>query len=459
MEALRKEKLNLSILFTFFMALVVLYAAIWSLDTSLHSARLLTSSLSMYIWIAGITWFIGAALSLLFYERSTQASSWILCLFVTAGIYSLLIPFSQPYGVVAFLLPLFYSILLFDIGQMSILLAVIMAASTFLNLSLFPDGGTIQDVLRPELMLLVISLFILITSYSLQQTLEWYVNNYYLEKDNRQTIRDNEIELLRLVKALKIQQEYLKNSNELLAATRDEAERSKIAKQVFVENVSHELLSPLNMIIGFAEAMLNTPGVYGEVNWTPELKSDVDCIHNNSRHLKSLIDDVLRLAALENNSFQVHAMDFNLSDVIDDAVQACRDSFLKRNLFINVNQESHNLFVRADEIRIKQVVLNLLSNSLKATSKGGVTISTYRLDGMAYVSVEDTGKGIPEYALDKIFEAFFQVDKSSSPEESGTGLGLSISKMLVEQNGGEIRISSMVGEGTTISFTLPLIEN
>ena len=112
--------------------------------------------------------------------------------------------------------------------------------------------------------------------------------------------------------------------------------------------------------------------------------------------------------------------------------------------------------VRADSVRIKQVILNLLSNALKYTLKGGVEISTTRVDHMARVDVRDSGKGIPTDALDKVFEAFYQVDKNSNREDSGTGLGLAICKELVNLHGGEMQISSTVGKGTTVSFTLPL---
>ena len=110
--------------------------------------------------------------------------------------------------------------------------------------------------------------------------------------------------------------------------------------------------------------------------------------------------------------------------------------------------------VRADGVRIKQVILNLLSNALKYTSKGGVVIATRQEGGWLSLDVRDSGKGIPKDALDKVFEAFYQVDKQSNREDSGTGLGLAICKELVNLHGGEMRITSSVGKGTTVSFTL-----
>lgn len=456
MELIRTEKIYYCIGFTFLMGVGLLYAGIWSLNTGLVSNALTVSKLSTYLWAACGLFFAGASLSLAFISRSARLAGWILCLFVSGGIIALLPRFQSAFAIVAFLLPVLFSALIFDLKQMAVFLALIVGVSTFWNIYHFYEQGFFSHVLAPGLVVLFTSFFIIFTIHSLLLTLKWYEKNYVLERYNKQIIRDNEVELERLVKALRTQKEYLKANNELLVVVRDQAEQAKKAKQIFVQNVSHELLTPLNLIIGFAETMVNTPKAYAEVNWTPELKEDVDCIYQYSQHLKSLIDDVLRLAALENNSFSVHPDDFDLHTLIRETAQIRRDSFTKKKLFMKLNLDSDPLIVRADAVRIKQVILNLLSNVLKATEKGGVTVSTSRDGGFAGVQIKDTGKGIPESALGRVFEVFYQVDKSSSAEDSGTGLGLSISKALVELNGGEINISSQVGVGTLVSFTLPL---
>ncbi len=138
--------------------------------------------------------------------------------------------------------------------------------------------------------------------------------------------------------------------------------------------------------------------------------------------------------------------------------QISQGSYSGKTLSLKTNFYQDTLLVRADSVRIKQVILNLLSNALKYTSKGGVVIATNRVGKMAKVDVRDTGKGIPKDALEKVFEAFYQVDKNSNREDSGTGLGLAICKELIDLHGGEMQISSVVGKGTTVSFTLPLSE-
>jgi signal transduction histidine kinase len=456
METFRSETLKYCIGFTVLVGLTILYAGIWSLDTGFQVGDLLISKMSPFLWAACGLFFAGATLSSYLILHSTKLASWILCIFVSAGIFIFLLHFSDPYGIIAFLLPILFSAFLFDIKNTSIFIALVMGISTFLNINNFQGKSFQNNVLVPAIIVLFISVFILVTTYSLFWILEWYEKRYVLAYKNEQIIRDNEIELQRLVGDLKIYQEYLKTNNALLVAARNEADEAKKVKQVFVQNVSHELRTPLNLIIGFAETMHNTPYIYSEVNWIPELKEDVDCIYQNSQHLKSLIDDVLDLAALDSNSFAIHPEDIDIHFLIRSAVQISRDSYNTKGLFIKINLESEILMVHVDTVRIKQVILNLLSNGLKYTSKGGVTISTYHREGMAYVNIEDTGKGISESELEKVFEAFYQVDKSSNPEGSGTGLGLSISKQLVELHGGEIKISSKVGKGTIVNFSLPM---
>ena len=310
--------------------------------------------------------------------------------------------------------------------------------------------------LLPLLALVSTAAFIIISVSSLFATIQWYAEKYKTAHRNEQIIRDNEAKLERLVKSLNDYERYLRITNEELVLARDEAEKARHVKQIFVQNVSHELRTPLNLIIGFSETMINTPENYGGVNWTPELKGDLECIYQNSQHLKSLIDDVLDLAALENKKHEVVLSEVDLNSLVNETILISQGSYNAKSLSLKTSLISGKLMVRADGVRIKQVILNLLSNALKYTSKGGVVIATRQEGGMARLDVRDSGQGIPKDALDKVFEAFYQVDKQSNRQDSGTGLGLAICKELVDLHGGEMRITSSVGKGTTVSFTLPL---
>jgi signal transduction histidine kinase len=211
-------------------------------------------------------------------------------------------------------------------------------------------------------------------------------------------------------------------------------------------------------MIGFSETMANSPQSYGEVNWTPDLRGDVLCIFQNSQHLKALIDDILDMASLENQKYEIQVSTVDINALVEEIVLITESAYKSKGLYLTSELTSNLKKVRADSVRVKQVLLNLLSNALKYTKKGGVNISTSSSGSMVIVTVKDTGIGIPEEDLDKVFEAFFQVDKSNNREDYGTGLGLSISKQLIELHGGQMWLDSKPGKGTSVFFSLPLAE-
>lgn len=456
MDTIRDDFLKYCIGLTFFMSLAILYAGIWSLDTGYTPETIFVSRMASNLWAAFGFFLVGALLSAAVRKSFLALASWILCLSTSAGIFMILSMGGSPYLILAFLLPILYSAFIMDGKQVSILLTLILSASVYLY-KFSPPGTAVKgNLIIPVLILLSISLFFLFLLQMLFSSIEWYAEKYKTAHQNEQIIRDNEVKLEKLVRSLNDYEKYLRISNDMLIKARDEAENARNVKQIFVQNVSHELRTPLNLIIGFSETMMNTPRNYGEVNWTPELKGDIECIHQNSQHLKAMIDDVLDLAALENKNYEVDLADIDLNTLIGEAVLVTDISYRTKGLYLKTDFHEETLMVRADVVRMKQVILNLLSNALKYTRVGGVIVSSSQNGAMARVEVRDTGRGIPEEALKKVFDAFYQVDKSSNREDSGTGLGLSISKQLIELQDGEMQISSVLGLGTTVSFTTPL---
>ena len=191
--------------------------------------------------------------------------------------------------------------------------------------------------LLPLLALVSSAAFIIFSVSSLFATIQWYAEKYKTAHRNEQIIRDNEAKLERLVKSLNDYERYLRITNDELVIARDEAEKARHVKQIFVQNVSHELRTPLNLIIGFSETMINTPENYGGVNWTPELKGDLECIYQNSQHLKSLIDDVLDLAALENKKHEVVLSEVDLNSLINETILISQGS-VQRQVAQSKNQ-------------------------------------------------------------------------------------------------------------------------
>jgi signal transduction histidine kinase/CheY-like chemotaxis protein len=261
---------------------------------------------------------------------------------------------------------------------------------------------------------------------------------------------------------LKQTQEDLIQANRELARLTDRlkamhqvAEEARRAKEEFVANVSHELRTPLNMIIGFSEVITQSPRVYGD-KLPPALLADITAIQRNSQHLSKLVDDVLDLSQIEAGRMALSKEWALMQEIVDAAVLAVQPLFDSKGLYLETEIPDNLPSVFCDSTRIRQVVLNLLSNAGRFTEQGGVRVKVQREKDALVTSVSDTGPGIALEDQQKLFEPFQQVDGSLRRRHGGSGLGLSISKQFVEMHGGKVGLESEVGAGTTISFTIPL---
>ncbi|HET9480291.1 MAG TPA: GAF domain-containing protein [Candidatus Polarisedimenticolia bacterium] len=260
------------------------------------------------------------------------------------------------------------------------------------------------------------------------------------------------IELLRTFatqSALAIQnarlfREIEQKSRELEAASRHKSE--------FLANMSHELRTPLNAIIGFSEVL--TERMFGELNEKQE--EYLRDIHASGQHLLSLINDILDLSKIEAGRMELEVKDFDLPQAISNAVTLVRERAGRRGIALHQAVDQRLGQIRGDERKIKQVLLNLLSNALKFTPEGGrVDVCASVVGGMAEVSVTDTGVGIAPEDQEAVFEEFRQVGTADKKVE-GTGLGLPLSRKFIELHAGRIWLKSEVGRGSTFTFTLPL---
>lgn len=223
-------------------------------------------------------------------------------------------------------------------------------------------------------------------------------------------------------------------------------------RREFVSNVSHELRTPLCSIKGYAETLLD-----GAIEDKEISKDFIGIIHKESSRLAKLIDDLLNLSKIESDKMKLDLVPVDLLEIIRHVVFILETQAKERAISINIDAKGESIKVLGDENRLSQVVFNLLDNAIKYNKDGGgVLISISCKDRFAQVDISDTGIGIPEKDLPRIFERFYRVDKSRSRELGGTGLGLSIVKHIVEAHGGIVRVQSTQNVGSTFSFTIPL---
>lgn len=235
----------------------------------------------------------------------------------------------------------------------------------------------------------------------------------------------------------------LKQIEEMLVNERDRAEASDRLKSAFLANMSHEIRTPLNAIVGFSSLLASAENVVEK-----ELYNSL--ISHNNELLLNLINDIIDLSKIEAGYLELHQNWFNLTELLDECV-AEYARLLPSGVELLTSYPEHDALVELDKLRIKQILNNFLSNALKNTTRGHVEVF-YEIDKHCVrIGVKDTGRGIPQNMLEKIFERFEKVDSFAQ----GVGLGLSICKSIVDKMNGRIQVYSQLGLGTTFIAELP----
>jgi signal transduction histidine kinase len=223
-------------------------------------------------------------------------------------------------------------------------------------------------------------------------------------------------------------------------------------KSQFLANVSHELRTPLNSIIGFTRIVLRrTEGKIEALQ-----KENLQKVLISSEHLLSLINELLDLAKIEAGRMEVYAETFKLEEVLRIATTTVEPMLRNGNVRLITEVAADMPLIKSDRDKLKQIVLNLLSNSAKFTEKGEIKVAAWRDNGWIKLTVSDTGIGMNQEALKYIFEEFRQVDMSTTRKYGGTGLGLAIVKRLANLLGGDIEVESEEGKGSKFTITLPV---
>jgi len=250
--------------------------------------------------------------------------------------------------------------------------------------------------------------------------------------------------------------QVLLEKNVELESARSAAEKTNLAKSDFLANMSHELRTPLNSVIGFSEVLQDQ--MFGQIN--EKQQEYVNNILTSGRHLLSLINDILDLSKVESGKMELEPSAFSLRESLDASMMMLREKAMKGGIELHLDLAPEaDVRIVADQRKMKQILFNLISNAVKFTPAAGtVDVIAVRDGDFIEIAVADTGIGIREEDIQKLFQAFTQLESVYTKGFEGTGLGLALTRQLVELHGGRIWVKSEFGMGSRFSFTIPLTQ-
>ncbi|MEB3186987.1 MAG: ATP-binding protein [bacterium] len=270
------------------------------------------------------------------------------------------------------------------------------------------------------------------------------VNEAYVSQDEDRAL---------VVRSLEVSSWELERKQTMLQEARLEAEAANLTKGAFLANMSHEMRTPLNAIIGYSELLIEeAPDLQGE-----EMIPDLEKVRAAGRHLLGLINDLLDLAKVDAGKLEVDLQPVSVAHVLGEVQALLRPLASEKGNTLDVPDIPGDLCVMADEMRLRQVLLNLVGNALKFTEQGIVHLGVGRMAGSERVAIqiEDSGIGMTPEQLSRLFRPFVQADSSTTRKYGGTGLGLVISQRLTQLMGGEITVTSTPGYGSCFIVFLP----
>jgi signal transduction histidine kinase len=249
--------------------------------------------------------------------------------------------------------------------------------------------------------------------------------------------------------------DQVRAANATLSTTNVALEKALTAKTEFLATTSHEIRTPLNGILGMTQVILADRAL------NTQMRSKIELVHGAGETMRALVDDILDVAKMETGELVIHAEDMDLIRLLGDAGQVWAGQAETKNITLAIEIGDAPGRIVADEVRLRQIVFNLMSNAIKFTDRGQVrltAVASPEEDGeRLIIRIEDSGIGIPSAHLENIFESFRQVDTGTTRRHGGTGLGLAICRSLAEAMGGTVRVESTVGLGSTFTLDLPLV--
>jgi signal transduction histidine kinase/CheY-like chemotaxis protein len=420
----------------------------WSLWPLANDSLLRVSArpfIVIVLLVSGITYY---------WQDNISLRALLLTVGLTAFACGIPITLRSTNATILFVIPIALANLLFGQRPFIVLTALLtgfclVVLPSLLNVSLY-------EVLMPTSLMLVVVSIIAVLMNNLYTALAWTVNSFEMALRNQSIARDRQAELAQALKSLDTATQNLHRTNHALKIAQKHAEEARQLKQHFAQTISHELRTPLNLIIGFTESMVKSPEYYG-APLPPRYMRDLTIVFRNANHLQDLVNDVLDMARIEASQMPLQLEMVDLRSFIVE-LEELAASIVEAHKLTFVSQIAPDLpaAIWMDSIRVKQVIFNLLSNAVRFTPQGEITLQVRPCGEFFEFAVVDTGIGIAPEDVTRIFEPFQQLENPMRRRVGGVGLGLPISRQLVALHGGRLSVESESGKGSRFSFTLPI---
>ncbi|MCA9904854.1 MAG: hypothetical protein KC547_13450, partial [Anaerolineae bacterium] len=424
------------------------------LSSMFYGTSLLEVEGGVWLW-PGV--FVVALSLLSLIRRNLTLSAWVFTVTMMAvPIYFLATGLLDVQATLLILLPVIAASLVLDrdavmwTGIVTLILSVAVA--------IFRFGLTQTWQMLP--LPILICIFLIAAIYWMQQSLldlvHWSTDLQQKDTRRAEMFFAQKEQLEDALLQLKFANDKLARLNDDLDAAQHVAENASRAKSVFLSNMSHELRTPLNVIIGYTSSMLNMPQMFDNRRLPAAYRPYIQLVEESGHYLLGLINDVLDLSKIEAGKLELHCSPMALPDLMRGVLTTSIALLKDKKLSLLPDFPDDIPFVWGDAMRVRQILLNLMSNAVKFTETGSITLSA-RVEGAhVHIAVSDTGIGMPESVLESIFNRFQQASSDTDRRYGGTGLGLDISRRLVDMHGGELHVESVVNQGSVFSFTLPL---
>ncbi len=406
-------------------------------------------------WVGSLVLFASSVVSYFLRIRHPDPATTLFLVGILAAITSACLGLGLPVLAIFYVLPVTLASLLRGphytlVTGTTVLLFLSLGSTLYPNLAFFSG-----PLFLPGLVVAVVTATSWLSARNLYTALDWVWNGWERARRNEQVAVERGAELRRTLKALDESTSRLERSNYMLTLARDQAEEARRLKQQFAQTISHELRTPLNLIVGFTELMVESPEYYGG-GLPPTYLRDLNIVYRNARHVQTLINDVLDLALIDAAQMSTVPEQADPAALVQTAVNTVRSLVEARGLTLETEVAQDLPTIWVDPTRIRQVLINLLSNAARFTERGSITAAVRRQDEEVIFSVTDTGMGIAPQDIPRIFQEFYQLDGTIRRRHNGVGLGLAISQRFVKLHGGRIWVQSERGKGSTFSFSLPI---